>query len=235
MISLLLAAFFFVGIHVFVSGTSLRAAIVEKTGEPVYQTAFSLVSLLGLIWLGVAYAAAEPAALWEPAAWLRPVTHLLTLIGFLFVAIGVATPSPTAVGGEAALSEGVTASGILRITRHPFLWGVALWAVAHLLVSAELASLVFFGSLLLLALVGPPSIDAKRKRMFGEHWTRVRRIDIERAVPCDLPGSKHARAGRDRLVARRAGAGAVRRVPSAPTPGCSVSRPSERKCSCVLG
>ncbi len=80
MISLLLAAFFFVGIHVFVSGTSLRAAIVEKTGEPVYQTAFSLVSLLGLIWLGVAYAAAEPAELWEPAAWLRPITHLLTLI-----------------------------------------------------------------------------------------------------------------------------------------------------------
>ena len=171
MISLLLAAIFFVGIHVLVSGTSLRAAIVAKTGEVVYQTAFSVVSLLGLIWLGFAYAAVEPAEFWEPAAWLRPVTHLLTLLSFLLVAIGMATPSPTAVGGEAALSEGVTASGILRITRHPFLWGVALWAVAHLLVSAELASLVFFGALLLLALVGPPSIDAKRKRMFGEHWT----------------------------------------------------------------
>ena len=172
MISLLLAAVFFVGIHVFVSGTSLRASIVAKTGEPVYQTAFSLVSLLGLIWLGWAYAAVEPAELWEPAAWLRPITQLLTLISFLFVAIGVATPSPTVVGGEAALSEGVTASGILRITRHPFLWGVAIWAVAHLLVSAELASLIFFGALLLLALVGPPSIDAKRERMFGEQWTQ---------------------------------------------------------------
>ena len=172
MISLVLAAAFFVGIHVFVSGTSLRGAIVAKTGEVVYQTAFSAVSLLGLVWLGWAYAAVEPAELWEPAAWLRPVTHLLTLISFLFVAIGVATPSPTVVGGEAALSEGVTASGILRITRHPFLWGVAIWAVAHLLVSAELASLIFFGALLLLALVGPPSIDAKRERMFGEQWTQ---------------------------------------------------------------
>jgi uncharacterized membrane protein len=172
MISLLLAAVFFVGIHVFVSGTSLRAAIVAKTGEVVYQTAFSAVSLLGLIWLGWAYAAVEPAELWKPAAWLRPVTHLLTLLAFLFVAIGAATPSPTAVGGEAALSAGVTAKGIQRITRHPFLWGVALWAVAHLLVSADLASLIFFGALLLLALVGPPSIDAKRARMFRERWTR---------------------------------------------------------------
>jgi hypothetical protein len=93
------------------------------------------------------------------------------LAAFLFVAIGIATPSPTAVGGEAALREGVRASGILRITRHPFLWGVTIWAVAHLLVSAKPASLIFFGSLLLLALVGPPSIDAKRARMFGEHWT----------------------------------------------------------------
>jgi uncharacterized membrane protein len=172
MISLLLAAIFFVGIHVLVSGTSLRATIVAKTGEVVYQTAFSVVSLLGLIWLGWAYAAVEPAELWDPAAWLRPVTHLLTLLSFLFVAIGMATPSPTAVGGEAALTQGVTATGIQRITRHPFLWGVALWAVAHLLVSADLASLIFFGSLLLLALVGPPSIDAKRERIFGEQWTR---------------------------------------------------------------
>jgi uncharacterized membrane protein len=172
MISLVLAAIFFVGIHVFVSGTSLRAAIVAKTGEVVYQTAFSVVSLLGLVWLGWAYAAVEPATAWEPAAWLRPITHLLTLLAFLFVAIGVATPSPTVVGGEKALTEGISPTGILRITRHPFLWGVALWAVAHLLVSPDLASLILFGSLLLLALVGPPSIDAKRARMFGEHWTR---------------------------------------------------------------
>jgi uncharacterized membrane protein len=181
MISLVMAAAFFVGIHVFVSGTSLRGAIVARTGEVVYQTAFSLVSLLGLIWLGWAYAAAEPAQLWEPAAWLRPITHLLTLIAFLLVVIGVATPSPTAVGGEAALSQGVGASGILRITRHPFLWGVALWAVAHLLVSADLASWIFFGALLLLALVGPPSIDAKRARIYGEQWTRF--ADSTSSVP----------------------------------------------------
>jgi len=171
MISLVLAAVFFVGIHVFVSGTSLRAAIVARTGEVVYQTVFSAVSLLGLVWLGWAYAAVESTALWEPLGWTRPIALLLNLLAFLFVVIGVATPSPTAVGGEAALREGVTAKGILRITRHPFLWGVTLWALAHLLVSDDPASLVFFGALLLLAIVGPPSIDAKRARMFGEHWT----------------------------------------------------------------
>ena len=173
MISLLLAAVFFVGIHVLVSGTSLRAAIVAKTGEVVYQTTFSVVSLLGLIWLGFAYAAVEPAELWEPAAWLRPITHLLTLLCLPLRRDRGRDSEPDRGRRRGGAPRGChVRQAYLRITRHPFLWGVALWALAHLLVSAELASLIFFGALLLLALVGPPSIDAKRERMFGEQWTR---------------------------------------------------------------
>jgi uncharacterized membrane protein len=72
---------------------------------------------------------------------------------------------------ESKLAEGtVIARGIVRITRHPFLWGVALWALVHVVVNGDLASLVFFGSLLLLALGGTVAIDAKRRRRFGKGW-----------------------------------------------------------------
>jgi uncharacterized membrane protein len=172
MFSLVMAAIFFDGVHFFVSGTPLRAAVVSRTGEKVYQAVFSVVSLVGLVWLGWAYAGAESVELWEPVAWLRPIAAVLTLLAFLFVTIAIATPNPAAVGGEAALREDGAARGILRITRHPFLWGVAIWAVAHLLVTGDLASLIFFGALLLLAIVGPGSIDAKRKRVFGAQWMR---------------------------------------------------------------
>jgi len=60
--------------------------------------------------------------------------------------------------------------GILRVTRHPFLWGVAIWALGHLVVNGDRASLILFGSLLVLALSGTSSIDAKRKRALGEAW-----------------------------------------------------------------
>ena len=70
MLSLLMAAAFFVGIHFFVSGTSLRGAIVARIVEKAFQAIFSVVSLLGLIWLGLAYAGASSRDLWEPAAWL---------------------------------------------------------------------------------------------------------------------------------------------------------------------
>ena len=59
-----------------------------------------------------------------------------------------------------------------RITRHPFLWGVALWSAVHLLFNPEAANLLFFGTFVLVAVAGTFSIDAKRARLFGEGWQR---------------------------------------------------------------
>jgi len=59
---------------------------------------------------------------------------------------------------------------MLRITRHPFLWGVAIWAIGHLIVNGDPASMVLFGTMLVLALFGTASIDAKRRRALGPKW-----------------------------------------------------------------
>src|SRR5262245_10865182 len=127
--SLVLAAAFFVGIHVFVSGTSLRGTIVSRIGERAFLGAFSLASLAGIVWLSRAYASAPWVGLWQPPAGLRVVALVLVPLAFVFVVVGLTTPSPTVVGGEArALADRADpARGILRVTRHPFLWGVALW------------------------------------------------------------------------------------------------------------
>jgi uncharacterized membrane protein len=83
---------------------------------------------------------------------------------------------------------------MVRITRHPFLWGVALWALVHLIVNGDLAGLILFGALLVLALGGTVSIDAKRRRAFGEQWTQFA------AVTSCVPFAAIA-AGRNRLGA----------------------------------
>ena len=84
------------------------------------------------------------------------------------------------------------ARGMLRITRHPFLCGVALWALAHLVVNGHLAALVLFGSLLVLAIGGTASIDAKRRRATGAQWAAFA------GVTSVLPFAAIA-AGRNRL------------------------------------
>ncbi len=42
---------------------------------------------------------------------------------------------------------------VAAMIRHPMLWGLVVWAVAHLLVNGDLASLILFGGLGLWALV----------------------------------------------------------------------------------
>jgi uncharacterized membrane protein len=67
--SLLAAAIFFLGIHFFISGTELRGKIVALIGERPFQGLFSLMSLIGIVWLSLAYRQAEYFQLWtEPQA-----------------------------------------------------------------------------------------------------------------------------------------------------------------------
>ena len=62
---------------------------------------------------------------------------------------------------------GLPPVGIVRVTRHPFLIGVALWAGIHVVNNGDVASLLFFGSLAIVAGAGTVSIDAKRRRVLG--------------------------------------------------------------------
>lgn len=200
MTNVVLAVAFFVGIHVFISGTSLRSAIVARLGENGFRGLFSLLSLAGIWWMASAYAGSPELPLWQPALAARLLAPVLVLLAFLFVVIGLGTPSPTVVGGESLLAgDRDSVHGIVRITRHPFLWGVALWAAAHLLVNGDAASLVFFGGFLLLALIGPLLIDRKRKAALGEAWNRFAQ------ATSNAPFVAIA-SGRNRLVLREVGA-----------------------------
>lgn len=174
MANLIAAAAFFVLIHLAVSGTRIRDGLVARLGAGPYMGLFSLASVAGLVWLGFAFGEGR-ASDWNAAYWtLTPATGalqlVLQLLALLLIFPGLTTPNPTSVRQEGALERPDVVKGMLRITRHPFLWGVALWALGHLLVNGERASLVLFGSMLLLAVFGTASIDAKRKRALGPKW-----------------------------------------------------------------
>jgi uncharacterized membrane protein len=133
---------------------------------------FSVSSLAGLIWLGLAFAGARgQPAYWDLSPLTREIQLGLQLLAMLLIVPGLTTPNPTSVRQEGALDRADVVKGMLRITRHPFLWGVAIWAAGHLLVNGDPASLVLFGTMLLLALFGTASIDAKRRRAWARSGT----------------------------------------------------------------
>lgn len=193
MTSLVLATAFFVGIHLFVSGTGLRDRITGAIGEQAYLGVFSLASLAGISWMCIAYGQAPTVHVWGELPGVRWLTLVVTPVAFVLAFTGITTPSPTAMGQLQLLDRPDPARGILRITRHPFLWGVAIWAATHLLANGDAASIVLFAGLLVLTLYGPVSIDAKRARGLGGKWN-----DFE-AVTSRVPFAAIA-AGRNRLA-----------------------------------
>jgi uncharacterized membrane protein len=179
--SLIAAAVFFDAIHMLVAGTELRWKITGRIGEEAFQGIFSILSLGGIVWLSRAYGRAEYVEIWGQVQAFRWLALIAMLIAFFFVVFAFASPNPTAVRGGAMLKEKEPARGVQRITRHPFLWGVALWSLVHLILNGDLGSVIFFGSFLVLALKGPASIDRKRKRIYGDDWDRFA------AVTSNLP------------------------------------------------
>lgn len=173
MLNLWAAAAFFLAIHLAISGTRMRDRITATIGEGPYLGLFSLASLGGIVWLSMAYngAGAEPDRLyWVAPPALVHLAPLVMIVAFIFALVGLTTPNPTAVKAEALLDKPDAIKGMLRITRHPFLWAVMAWAATHIAVNGDKASIIFFGTFLVLAALGTLSIDEKRRRNLGEKW-----------------------------------------------------------------
>ena len=169
---LALAALAWFLLHAAVAGSGLRAALVRRFGDKAYRGGFSLASVAALWWLVAEYRGAP----FQPfVAAPRPfgvAALVLVPLAFVFLAGAFTTPSPTALGGEKHLADDDPARGLLRVTRHPFLWSVVLWSTAHLLVNLDAGSLLFFASLGLTALRGSFDIDRKRRRSHPVEFAR---------------------------------------------------------------
>lgn len=99
-----------------------------RLGEPGkgLVTVLSFIALGLMIW---GYRQADVILLWQPPAAMWHVNNALMLVAVLLVGM--------------AANRG----NLRRLTRHPMLIAVVLWAVAHLLVNGDLASLVLWGGL----------------------------------------------------------------------------------------
>jgi uncharacterized membrane protein len=167
---LALATVVFLATH-YVSSTPIRSGLVAVLGENAYLGLYVLVSLVMLGWMIWAYTRAPYERLWwgeEFRVWavvLMPISLLLLVCGLL-------APNPSAVRQESALRSMGEPRGILRVTRHPVLWGIALWAWVHLVSRGDAASLIFFGGFLLLALSGTVLQDARKYKAIGVDWQR---------------------------------------------------------------
>jgi uncharacterized membrane protein len=131
MLLLVLGLVLFFAPHILTMARRSRAQAVGAMGEGAYKGVYSLVTLAGLVLINLGFRDAPYIELWPTPVWARHLALPLIWIAFVLV---TAAYVPTGKIKEKA--------------KHPMLAGVKLWALTHLIVNGDLASLLLFGCFL---------------------------------------------------------------------------------------
>ena len=176
LISLVIAGIAFCGSHVLLSSTGLRGSLRDQLGERGFLAVYALTALVTFAWFLMAYAHAPTILLWPRQMWMALVPIVVMPLATVLLVAGYTTPNPTAVGMERAARADDPAPGMLRVTRHPVMWAIGLWAISHMIANGDLRSLLFFGAFAALSLGGTLLIDRKKRLALGSNWSRLAEV-----------------------------------------------------------
>ena len=127
MLLLTLGMLIFLTVHLIPTFVGLRQKLIGFRGEAFYKIAYSVTALVGLTLIIVGKGRAAYVPVWDPPGWAYRITQITMLIVLIL------------------LPAAFLPTNLKRFMRHPFLTGLALWALSHLWVNGDLASIVLFG------------------------------------------------------------------------------------------
>ena len=168
LISLTAASTALVGTH-FALSHPLRGALVRRLGDGGFMAIYSLVAAGCMVWMYFAFVASPSFDLPGSGEIGWVLATLLTLPALvLFLGSLRGNPALPAPGADKFTQR--DPGGVLRVTRHPMMWGFALWALAHLVLLWSWRTTIVASAILVLALVGARLQDAKKEALMGEGW-----------------------------------------------------------------
>ncbi len=106
-----------------------RESLAQKVGAGPAKGIMALLIALGLVLIVVGYRRAPFVPVYDPPGWGIHLNNLMMLVAVFLMGAGK--------------SKGHARSWL----RNPMLTGVVVWAVAHILVNGDAASLLMFGGL----------------------------------------------------------------------------------------
>jgi uncharacterized membrane protein len=84
--------------------------------------------------------------------------------------VGANKGNPAMVGTGAEAVSRAEARGVFAVSRHPMMWGFAIWAVSHILISPTPRTIVTAGTMGALGLLGSHLQDRKKEALLGAAW-----------------------------------------------------------------
>ncbi len=146
---LVLGLIIFIGVHsVSIVAPAWRNAMQARLGEGPWKGLYSVASVAGFVLIVVGYGIArqQPVVLYAPPPWLRHLALLLLVPVFPLL---LAAYLPGRIKSAA---------------KHPMLFAVKLWALAHLLANGNAADVLLFGGFLAWAVADRVSLKHRPQR-----------------------------------------------------------------------
>jgi uncharacterized membrane protein len=174
MIEFLAALGIFLLSHSLPARTGLKARLVRSIGERAYLISYSLISVILLAWLIGAAVRAPRIPLWDKQLWHYHLALGLMLPASVLLVGGLLRPNPLSLSLSKRPFD-ASRPGLAGLTRHPVLWGFALWAGVHLVANGHLVALVLFGGFAIFSLAGMQIVDRRKQRELGIEWEQLDR------------------------------------------------------------
>ncbi len=154
MLLFILGLIIFFGIHMLPFFPEYRAQLIEKIdndmidAEGLYKVIFGVISLLGLIFIGIGKGSMEFVGLWSTPIFFRYITVVLIPVAFILM-VAAYTPN-----------------NIKRYVPHPMLTGVIIWGATHMMVNGDVAAIILFGSFVVYSVV---AIKLANRRQYNKN------------------------------------------------------------------
>ena len=171
--NLLLALAFFVLSHALPAMPGVRQTLISRIGRPAYLFLYVLMSLVAFTWLIWAALTAPTWQIWEPVKLHFAAALGLMALSCVALVLGLATANPLSLSIRRA-PDGTSLPTALSWTRHPLLWALILWSLAHILSNGDTTGLLLFGTLGTFSALYMPILDRRKRTALGEAtWTAL--------------------------------------------------------------
>jgi len=162
----------FVITHLATTGASIRPRLVNALGAGPYLGVYSLVAFGTFIPLTIEFFRNKHSGpmLWylRDIAPIRWTAIVLAALAIVMLVASFITPSPASMAPNAPKEP----RGVLKITRHPLFVSIVLFAIAHLLMNGWLGDVLYFGTYIVVSVVGAFHQDQRKLAQLGEPYQR---------------------------------------------------------------
>jgi uncharacterized membrane protein len=162
----------FVGSHVIAAVPAMRRALIARLSEGGFLLAYSSMSVGLFVWLIVTAMDSPTTPLWAPAPWQYLATVILLPVAAVLFGASVLAPNPLSIALVPDTFDPAR-PGTVAVTRHPLLWALGTWGLAHVPPNGDTVMLTMFGGLGFFAFLGMAIVERKKRSSLGEERWRA--------------------------------------------------------------